>query len=93
MHVVHHILASDVALKCCGYCGFEFKTVLVSPKNRGRARSLTQPDQAGTESCARRCFRVGNAASHTWDNQKRVNRTNYPASCPECYGVVWKYSM
>jgi hypothetical protein len=63
-HVAHHILAIDGALQCCGYCGFDCKPALVSPKNCGRARSLTQPDQAGMESLASGCLASGNAASH-----------------------------
>jgi hypothetical protein len=60
-----HILASDVAVHFCGYCGLDCKTVLVPPKNRGRAGSLTQLNQAGTESCASGRFKGGNAGSYT----------------------------
>jgi hypothetical protein len=91
-HVACHILASDVAVHCCGYCGLDCKPVLVPPKIRGRARSLTQLDQAGTESCATRRFKGGNAALYIGDNQKGVKCTNYLARCPECNEVMWKYA-
>jgi hypothetical protein len=54
-----YIVASDVAVH---YCGLDCKPVLVPPKNLGRARSLTQLSQAGTESCASGRFKGGNAA-------------------------------
>jgi hypothetical protein len=92
-HVACHILASDVALQCCGYCGLDCKPVLVPPKNRGRARSLAQLDKAGTKSCASGRFKGGNAASYIGDNQKGVKCTNLPARCPECNEVMWKYAM
>jgi hypothetical protein len=92
-HVACHILASDVAVHCCSYCGLDCKPGLVPPKNRGRARSLTQLDQAGTGSSATRRFQGWQCSMCIGDNQRGVKCTNYLARCPECNEVMWKYAI